>query len=626
MGPRLEEITAVYLRERIRFDAESAIVECRAVNGSVASAGEQAFSVKTKAEVDDLVQQLTYRFYGRWTSYKNKRTGHEERQFDAQTFVRAQPHGRSGVITYLLQAGKGNAIGPARAAQLWDKFGSDAIRICREQPELITAAISGVSDKDAAAVSQWLKDEQALEGCSLEVMDLLTGRGFPKDTTRRAIKEFGNLAAEVIKRDPYRLMSFRGCGFRRCDALYLHLGLPPTRLRRQALCAWYSIASDTEGHTWYPVQAATAGIRKLVGGVDLQPNRAIELATRLGRIAIDRNGALATRVAGGVQWVAEGRKAWCEEKLAQLITDSQGEICQWPDVEQIQEITDHQREQLDKALRGPIGILGGSPGTGKTYSASKLIASLIATFGRGQIAVGAPTGKAAVRITEAMNANGIPLRARTWHSLLGIGQVDTSSGNWGFEHHEGKPLPFKLLIGDESSMLDTNLMSSIFRARATGCHVLLIGDVNQLPPVGHGAPLRDLIAAGLPYGELREIKRTDQRGIVETCAAIRDCRPWVLDESLEIFEWGSPELQLRQVLQTLRDAKDAGLDPIWDCQVVVAVNEKSPLSRKEVNKILQAELNSNPAVPGSPFRVGDKIVCQKNHFATLHVKAKSDEV
>lgn len=625
MAARLEEISAIFLRERIRFDEESVVVECQPTNGTAALFPENGngihnaphqFTIKLKAEADELTPRLTYRFYGHWTTYKNKRTGDEERQFDCKTFVRSQPHGRAGVIAYLLQAGKGNGIGPARATSIWDKFGSDSIRILRESPDVILAAMPQLTEEQATAASEWLKEEQDLEGCSIELMELLTGRGVPKDTARKAIKEWGNKAAELIKRDPYRLMSFRGVGFRRCDALYLHLGLPPARLRRQALCGWYAIASDTDGHTWYPVQVAMLGIRKQIGGTELQPERAIEMATRLGRLAIDRNGALAIRESDGMQWVAEGRKAWCESRLAELIVDSHGELTQWPDAADIEGITDHQRDELQKAIGGGIiGILGGSPGTGKTYTAGKLLAKLIELFGIAQIAVGAPTGKAAVRITEAMQANGIPLRARTWHSLLGIGKADSKSGNWGFEHHDSNQLPYKVLVGDESSMIDTNLMSSIFRARAVGCHVLLIGDINQLPPVGHGAPLRDLIAAKLPYGELREIKRTKKdSGIAVVCADIRDARSWRANDNVEICEWGSPELQLKQVLQSLQEAKQAGLDPVWDCQVVVAVNEKSKLSRKEINKLLQAQLNCNPPVAGQIFRLGDKIVNTKNHY------------
>jgi exodeoxyribonuclease V alpha subunit len=234
-------------------------------------------------------------------------------------------------------------------------------------------------------------------------------------------------------------------------------------------------------------------------------------------------------------------------------------------------------------------------------------------FGASGIGIGCPTGKAAVRMTEALQGYGLPLRAKTWHSLLGIGQADAESGNWEFKHHEGNPFPFKVLIGDESSMLDTNLMTSVFRARAAGTLFLLVGDVNQLPPVGHGAPLRDLIAAGLPYGELREIKR-NSGGIVEACAAIRDGKRWGAGDNLQIFEHLEPESQVKRLVQLLQAAKDDGFDPIWHCQVVVAVNAKSKLSRKEINRILQAELNKNPEIKGSPFRLGDKIVNGKNGF------------
>jgi exodeoxyribonuclease V alpha subunit len=165
----------------------------------------------------------------------------------------------------------------------------------------------------------------------------------------------------------------------------------------------------------------------------------------------------------------------------------------------------------------------------------------------------------------------------------------------------------QLIIGDESSMVDTNLMSSIRRATPKNCYLLLIGDVNQLPPVGHGAPLRDMIAAGVPYGELREIKR-NSGGIVETCAAIRDARLWEPGDNLQIIDRDPFDSMVDQ----LKIAKKSGLDPVWDCQVLVAVNEKSKLSRKGVNEFLQHELNQSAKVQGTPFRINDKIVCLKN--------------
>lgn len=271
-------------------------------------------------------------------------------------------------------------------------------------------------------------------------------------------------------------------------------------------------------------------------------------------------------------------------------------------------LTTHQLHQLAKATAGPIGILGGGPGTGKTYTVAELCKSLAGSIGLDQIAIGAPTGKAAVRVTETLAGHGIPLRARTWHSLLRGGT------DGGFAFDRSNPLPFRVLIGDETSMVDLDLMAAIFRARAAGTLVLLVGDVNQLPPVGHGAPLRDLIAAGLPYGELTEIKR-NSGGIVEACHAIRQGKRWSCGDNLRLIDSPAPENQIVEMLRAVRHfSAITATDPIWDVQVVCPVNRKSPLARKVLNDILQRELNpSGETAGGSPFRKGDKIVNTANN-------------
>jgi exodeoxyribonuclease V alpha subunit len=612
------ELTAIFETERHRFenaDGDTIIGTARPVNGKVAD----PIAIKGKADRGELQQHLSYRFYGHWSDYKNPRTGKTERQFAFKTFVASQPHGRAGVITYLKKAGEGNGIGQSRATKLWDLFGSDAVRILREQPEVVAAAVKGLSIEDARAASAWLTEKQSLEDCTIELTSVLEGKGFPKDTPSRALKIWGNKAAAMIKADPYKLMHFRGCGFKRCDSLYLELGLDPARLRRQAFCAWYAIASNTDGHTWFPAQVAADGVKAMVGGAEAKPAKAIKMARRIGRLNKDTHGALAViREAGGAiveagtnVYLAEGRKAWCESKVASIVADRMTEPSEtdlWPRaLNGLGDVSNHQLMELTKALRGSLCILGGSPGTGKTYSAARVISAVANEIGIDGIAVAAPTGKAAVRITQSMQAYSLPLKARTWHSLLGVGAIDEESGNWGFEHNESKPWPFQLIVGDESSMVDTNMMSSILRALPRNCALLLIGDVNQLPPVGHGAPLRDLIAAGVPYGELREIKR-NSGGIVEACAAIRDGKQWEPGDNLELIT-GEP---YQAIVDQLARAKKSGLDPVWDCQILVAVNEKSPLSRKRINEFLQGELNQNAKVAGTPFRIDDKVVCLKN--------------
>lgn len=620
MAANLIEITATYLGERFRFanaDGDTIIGDAYLNSGE-----NREVTIKGQADLDELLADQEYRFYGRWTKYKNKRTNIEEDQFAFLSFVLQQPHSRNGIIQYLRHAAEQVRVGfgQVRAAKLYDLYGQEAVRTLRETPAEVAARLSehprlGLTAEQAEKIAAVLRDEQALEGCTLDLTDLLVGRGFPKSTSRLATRAWGNRAAQIIRRNPYRLMEFKGCGFKKTDALYLDLKLPPGRLKRQALCAWYTLARDTEGHTWFPVSFVEQGIRGSIAGADLKIERAIELANRSGYTSeLQTESASGPIVPGGRQrWMAEGKKARHESELAQLVADASKEpVTIWPssDPDTLAEtlrrvddrITDGQIAELAKSLASVIGLLGGGPGTGKTWCVAVLVKLIGSLIGLHNIGVGAPTGKAAVRVTEALSAYGLPLRARTWHSLLAL-----------IERTGGKHFPYKVLIGDESSMNDTDLAANIFRHRAAGTHVLLVGDVNQLPPVGHGAPLRDLIAAGLPYGELREIMR-NSGGIVEACAAIRDGKRWEPGDNLRLVDAGSPDQQITAMLREIKSRAAEGMNAIWDCQVVVPVNKKSPLARRELNKILQAELNPNGGIDGSPFRLADKICNTKNGY------------
>ena len=188
----------------------------------------------------------------------------------------------------------------------------------------------------------------------------------------------------------------------------------------------------------------------------------------------------------------------------------------WPSPSSLPDLSDHQREQYAAAAHGCLGIIGGRPGGGKTWALARIIKALPS----GRLAVCGPTGKAAVRVTETLQRAGVQgVRATTIHSLLGPGRDDED--NWAFEYDETNPLDLDWIFCDESSMVDTSLLGSLLAARAPGARVMLIGDVNQLAPVGVGAPLRDLIKAGLPYGELVEIHRNAGR-VVRCCHGIID--------------------------------------------------------------------------------------------------------
>jgi hypothetical protein len=449
MPARIEEITATIVDERFRFgEGDEPTVILDATGAGEGSAAPCRFALKGKAENGDPAKHMTYRFYGRWTSYTNQRTGDTERQFHFKTFVKATPLGRAGVIKYLTAA---PGVGPSIARQLWEKFESNAVKILREQPDVASAAVERLSLAVAQTAAAYLEHEKALEDCTIAVIDLLEGRGFPKSVAKKAISEFGNRAADIIRQNPYLLMRFRGCGFKRADALYLDLGLPPVKLKRQALCAWHHLARNTDGHTWHYQQVVDVGLKQSIGGAEVQVGKAVQLATRSGMLCAMRTDGVngPPDWDGDAVWLAEGRKARNEWRLAEYVREAMRDSAEWPedDGEVRSQLTEHQWDRLCDALSGPLAILGGGPGTGKTFTAAKLIGHLGRQIGWDQIAVMAPTGKAAVRITEAMNQYGLPLRAKTIHSTLKVQQADNDG--WAFEHDRGNPLPFRVLIADE---------------------------------------------------------------------------------------------------------------------------------------------------------------------------------
>lgn len=599
MPAQLEEVVASFVREKYRA-GDFVIGE---VNGN----GNGNFFVKVYAEEGELDSGLSYRFMGRWE--ENMKYG---RQFKASTFIKVTPHGRHGTIKYLQQA---PGIGPATAKALWDCYKGEAVRIVRETPEAAASEIGGqFTAERAAEASAYLIEQQALESCSIDLMDLLEGRGFPKTTAKRAVKEWGNRAAAIIRRNPYLLMHFRGCGFLRTDQMYLDLGGNPERLKRQALCGWYAIARDTNGHTWFHKDYLCEGLKERIAGTAVRAVDAVKLAKR-GRILCtyrDENNQL---------WLSEGKKARNEAYVAEKVATMMRSPGVWPSLASL-DISDHQRQQLFAALQACIGCFTGAPGTGKTYVTARLIGKLIERHGVDQVAVCAPTGKAAVRISEVMQSYGVMIRARTIHSMLGIGATSTVDG-WAFQHDENNPIKYRYIFADESSMIDTDLMASLLRACATGTHVIFVGDIGQLPPVGHGAPLRDFIAAGVPTGELREIQRNAGQ-IVRACHDIRDGKQFQVcakldpdaGDNLKVITTADGDESLRRIVEAIHKLGKTGqVDPVWDVQVVCAVNEKSPLCRKDLNKTLQLELNpGSEQAFGNPFRVGDKIVCTKNGF------------
>ena len=596
---RQEEFIATFLRERIAFEnpnSRTAICVVRDEHGE-----EQ--TVKGDVAEGALSRDMPYRFFGRWSNHWK-----HGRQFVFSTFVADEPATQEAIVAYLRRC---PGIGPATAYCLWEEFGNDAVRTLRESPGAACVTIPRFTGKMARKAAEYLRRFASTEKAKIELIGLLDGRGFPKKIVDLALEKWGNRAAETIKRNPYRLLTFRGCGFLGTDKMWCDLGLPVDRLKRQALCAWYALANDSEGHTVYPIDFARKSImEKVTGHADA---RAIERSLELSI----RSKLLATYEDNGSTWIADGPTARSEERLAGYLADALvTTTTAWP-TGIPHGLSDHQFVRLRKALRGPISLLTGSPGTGKTYVAAALINAIMREYGT-CVAACAPTGKAAIRLTQSLQEQGVDLEATTIHRLLKV--ESAGDGGFDFVHGEDEPLPNRFVIVDESSMIDTSLMASLLAARATDTGFLFLGDTNQLAPVGRGAPLRDMITAGLPCGELREIRRNSGQ-IVEQCAQIRDWQRFdVADkfdvnfgENLMLLPIRSAARKIDAVEKFLDRVKSLGFDPIWDVQILCAVNRKSELARKPLNDRLQGLLNPTGKQIGSnPFRMADKVINLKN--------------
>ncbi len=589
--------------------------------------GQQA--VKGPCAEDGIEVGLAYRFLGRWV--ENARFG---RQFQFTTFTRSEPGTKGGTIRYLVKLCPN--VGETKAARLWECLGPKAVETVRTNPEHV-ASLGILSLDQAREAAEALAVFAGLEQTRVELFGLFDRRGFPGKVIEAAIGKFGAAAAKRIRKNPYCLMTARpslpGAGFKRCDKLYLDLGHPPTALKRQMLAGWYSLKEEAQGHTWYAAGGVREAIRQcckpgLFGGSQdaVDPDRAIELGVR--------SCWLATRAdAGGEEWIAEAGKARNERELSARVAILRQGRCLWKAAaaEIVAEaISDHQRERLALALREPVAILGGTPGTGKSHVAGQLVRWLACRFGLERIAVAAPTGKAAVRMNDFLTRSALNLGASTIHRLLGVGRSGRDGNGWEFQRNADRPLEQQFLIIDEMSMTDVDLACALLKACSPGTHILFVGDTNQLPPVGHGAPLRDLVDAGICYGEFTEIRRqgAEPNLIVKACAAIKGEQPFEFSDTydpvaglnLKFVETADPKEQvefLPLVLERVRALKLADgsrqLNPVWDCQVIVAVNGKSEISRAMLNKQLQAILNpAGVSSPQCPFRVSDKVICTKN--------------
>ena len=558
-------------------------------------------------------QGETIRASGAWKNDPNHGV-----QFRADRLAVSPPDSLDGIRRYL-GSGRVHGVGPKMAKRLVKAFGEDVFEVIEKEPERLKE-VPGIGPKRAKRLSEGFKDQKAVR----EIMVFLQTHGLGSSRAARIYRTYGADAATLLTEDPYRLArDIRGIGFRIADSIGASLGKDREGLPRARAGLGYTLE-----------QARGAGHCGLPRGELLeQAQELLKIPEEILVTALSDELQAARLVATGLN----GEEAVFLPPLLsaeRAITRRLGELLQaepppWADidagkalawVEKRLDVTlaPTQRAAVETSLRSRVAVITGGPGVGKTTLVNALLQILKAR--NVTCALCAPTGRAAKRLAESTGHS-----AKTIHRLL---EIDPSSG--AFRRGRQRPLDCGLLVVDESSMVDVELMAALLQGLPAEGSLLLIGDADQLPSVGPGQVLRDLIDSGaIPVARLREIfRQADNSRIVRNAHRVNQGYLPELetarDELSDFYFVPAEDAEdgQRKVVEIVagRIGRRFGLDPVRDVQVLSPMN-RGPLGVRTLNVTLQAVLNPAPesgAVEverfGWTYRAGDKVMQTENDY------------
>ena len=416
-------------------------------------------------------------------------------QFKAQVLKATAPTTAEGIERYLA-SGQMRGIGPAMAKRIVAAFGDATFDIIEANPERLKE-VSGIGPMRASRIVAGWAEQKAIR----EIMIFLHSHGVGTARAVRIFKTYGHEAIKVMTEDPYRLArDVRGIGFRSADAIAEKLGIEKTAPQR--LRAGVSFALQTamdEGHCGLPVEMLTGLAERLLEVDAALIRTAIAEALATGEVVEDaieggpcvflKGLSLAEQaIADRLIERAAGSPPWAAIDLHRAIP--------WVESRTGKTLSSTQRDALRLMLSSKLAVITGGPGVGKTSTLDSILRILVAKGVR--VALAAPTGRAAKRMTEQTGVD-----AKTIHRLL-----EVSPKHGGFTRNEENPLECDLLVIDETSMVDVPLMNALLKAVPSNAGLLLVGDVDQLPSVGPGQVLADIINSGrVPVVRLTEVFR-----------------------------------------------------------------------------------------------------------------------
>ncbi|MEE2786141.1 MAG: ATP-dependent RecD-like DNA helicase [Myxococcota bacterium] len=523
------------------------------------------------------------------------------RQFKVAASYPILPHTEAGLVGYL-SSGRIQSVGPKLAERLVAYFGTETLQIISEAPERLTE-VEGIGPKRSEEISSQVR-EHVLQR---DALVFLQGLNLSASAANKVWQHYGENAITVVRDNPYRLAAeIAGIGFQTSDQLAQQLGFEADSEVRVAAAIIHILTKGfDDGHVYLPEDLLIERTMALIGA-DTPVGQQLSHLKSAGHLLDD--GGIYLPFVHLVETELARRFTACARQIPETSANMLAAI----ESRLGFQLADKQRDAVELATSTNLMILTGGPGTGKTTTVQAIKRALDA-MGE-EVVMAAPTGRAARRLADATQAS-----ASTIHRLLGYHPVD------GFRYGEDEPLPADAIIIDEASMLDQQLALALLRALQPGARLILVGDAHQLPSVGPGNVLADLLSSRtLPTVQLTEVfRQAEASDIVSNAYRILS---GVLPESAQMANGGdffvvtaeTPTIaaDLIEQMVHVRMPRRFGLDPVEDIQVLAPMH-RGVCGAHQLNTRLQDRLNPDGATikrGGRKFRVGDKVMQVKNDY------------
>jgi exodeoxyribonuclease V alpha subunit len=534
-------------------------------------------------------------------------------QFKATNLRITPPHTKEGIVKYLA-SGLVKGIGPTYARKIVDMFGDRTLAVIDESPTFLSE-VRGIGAKRVEQIRQSWREQKAVRG----IIVFLNSHGIGTARAVRIFKTYGDQAIELVRDNPYRLATdIWGVGFHTADELAGRLGISrESPLRARAAVRFVLHELSGEGHVGFPESGVIERTAALTQITSDTVREAIEHERSAGEVVREPQA--------DEPWLYSKRLFLSEVGVARALRNLKegghplpkidtAAALKWAEQKMGVELAPAQKDAIRRATEQKVLVITGGPGVGKTTIVRGIVE--IFTAKKLRVALCAPTGRAAKKLAESTGRE-----AKTIHRLL-----EFEPGVGAFKRDRDRPLDFDLIVVDEASMVDIVLMNQLLRAVSPWSCLVLVGDVDQLPSVGPGTVLGDVIESRVvPVVRLTEIfRQAGQSWIVRAAHAVNAGR---LPQSAPaaagdfyVVEAETPELILDRLVQTVRERIPArfGLDPFRDVQVLSPMN-RTELGVRNLNTVLQGVLNPRSGQAeiqrfGWTFRIGDKVMQTENNY------------